>query len=66
MSTKIENLESEINEISEQLVALLVEREWELGNAVMSMDVNIEYFAPEQTVSIGVSSATIERSKNDK
>lgn len=66
MSGKIENLENEINEISEQLVALLVEREWELGNAVMSMDVNIEYFAPEQTVSIGVSSATIERSRYDK
>lgn len=66
MSNKIENLESEINEMAEQLVALLVEREWELGNAVISMDVNIEYFAPEQTVSIGASSATIERSKYDE
>lgn len=66
MSNKMESLENEINEMSEKLVSLLVEREWELGGAVISMDVNIEYFAPEQTVSIGVSSATIERSKYDK
>ncbi|HDY6828997.1 TPA: hypothetical protein RRD46_005487 [Klebsiella pneumoniae] len=66
MSNKMESLENEINEISEKLVSLLVEREWELGGAVISMDVNIEYFAPEQTVSIGVSSATIERSKYDE
>lgn len=66
MSNKIESLENEINEVSEMLVALLVKREWEAGQAVLSMDINIEYFAPEQTVSIGVSSATIERSKNDK
>lgn len=66
MSVKIESLENEINEISEQLVALLVEREWELGNAVISMDVNIEYLASEQTVSIGASSYTIERSKDDE
>lgn len=66
MSNKMENLENEINEMSEKLVSLLVEREWELGGAVISMDVNIEYFAPDQTVSIGVSSATIERSKDDE
>ncbi|HDY7135832.1 TPA: hypothetical protein RRD90_004975 [Klebsiella pneumoniae] len=66
MSNKIENLENEINDISEKLVALLVEREWELGNAVISMNVNIEYLSSEQTVSIGASSYTIERSKDDE
>ena len=66
MSNKIENLENEINDMAEQLVALLVEREWMLGKAVVSMDVNIEYFAPEKTVSIGASSYTIERSKDDE
>lgn len=66
MSNKIESLENEINDMSEKLVALLVEREWELGKAVISMDVNIEYFAPEQTVSIGASSFTVDRSKDDE
>lgn len=66
MSNKIESLENEINEVSEMLVGLLVKREWEAGQAVLSMDINIEYFAPDSSMSIGVSSATIERSEDDK